>query len=77
MPEEKLLQPEVVRAFNLGSDARIAGLPLTACPYPSAVEAKAWRSGFHDAEDHWGDKDWVRGRWHVRPLIGRKANARS
>lgn len=43
------------RAFSLGSDARIAGQPMTANPYPVAEKAirKAWQEGWWDVHHFW------------------------
>ena len=68
MPETVYEDPETAAAFSKGSDARIAGLPLVACPFPSSAAARAWRSGYKDVQNHWGDPQWVRGRWPVMAL---------
>lgn len=55
----------LARAFNAGSDARIAGLPVRACPFIGAGhEATYWRAGYDDVSDHWGH--WAR--WPVKRL---------
>jgi hypothetical protein len=42
-------------AFNAGSDARLAGLPLTLNPYYwQSHMAAAWREGWHDVNGNWG-----------------------
>jgi hypothetical protein len=43
------------RTFGLGCDARLAGLPLAACPCPGNDEqAYWWRRGWWDVERAWG-----------------------
>ena len=58
---------EYTTAFNLGSDARIAGLPLKANPH-SAVTDKlsrnGWRHGWLDVDRYFGE--WAK--WPVRTL---------
>lgn len=47
------------RAFNLGSDARLAGQPIDANPYSRAESYwKRWREGWQDVNLHWCA--WVR-----------------
>jgi ribosome modulation factor len=44
------------RAFGRGCDARLAGLPLSACPHDPLWErhlAAAWRVGWLDVDAHW------------------------
>jgi hypothetical protein len=44
------------RAFGAGSDARLAGLPLSACPHDPLWEralSEAWRRGWWDVDAHW------------------------
>ena len=41
------------RAFGAGSDARIAGLPLRACPYRDDFLGSAWRLGWWDVHRLW------------------------
>lgn len=57
------------RAFSAGTDARLAGLPITANPHhgvadPGGSLGRAWRAGWLDAEKFWGL--WAR--WPVKPL---------
>lgn len=52
--------------FNQGSDARLRGEPEGACPYAAGTWASAWRRGWRDVDEHWGEL--VRGRWPFRPL---------
>jgi hypothetical protein len=53
------------RAFNLGSDARLKGRSATTSPYlPGTAQNVAWRAGWLDVENHWGEKAF----WNVRPL---------
>lgn len=43
------------RAFNRGSDARLAGVPLNQNPYPSDTpDRTAWLRGWIDADMFWG-----------------------
>lgn len=43
------------KAFNEGSDARLAGWPPEDNPYPiHTVEREAWRLGWQDVDKHWG-----------------------
>lgn len=53
MPESR----ELLRlAFNLGCDARIAGLPLGHNPYCGGTDlARCWRAGWFDVDAHWGE----------------------
>jgi ribosome modulation factor len=42
------------RAFGRGCDARLTGLPLSACPYPPGEDmAAAWTRGWWDVERYW------------------------
>jgi hypothetical protein len=54
------------RAFNLGSDARIDGVPLNSNPYPSdsVTNHIAWRMGWLDVSENWGKL----ARWPIRSL---------
>lgn len=50
-------------AFNLGSDARIAGHPY--CPYAEyTMLASYWQAGYFHADKFWG----VDAKWEVMPL---------
>ena len=44
---------ERARAFNLGSDARLAGVPFTACESPCELKAM-WQDGWLDVHRFWG-----------------------
>lgn len=46
------------RAFGLGGDARLAGLPVTANPFGSAEGRlrAAWAEGYCDVHYHWGEE---------------------
>lgn len=59
---------QLARAFNLGCDARLAGLPETANPYTSdgRREWYSWRAGWHDCAIWWGC--YVAGRWAIMSL---------
>lgn len=48
-------QKEIAKAFNVGSDARIAGQPLTSNPYLDEGLAREWRHGWKDVDEHWGE----------------------
>lgn len=53
-------------AFNKGSDARLRGEPVTACPYSwDESQSTAWRAGFLSVDKHWG----IDARWPVKPLV--------
>lgn len=43
------------RAFNEGSDARLAGEPVTANPYTKREDTAyfAWRAGWRDVDHYW------------------------
>ena len=45
-------------AFNLGSDSRINGEPLSANPYTGggSPEGSAWHRGWRDADLYWGSE---------------------
>ncbi len=43
------------RAFNQGSDARLAGEPLERCPLVATGLVMYWRWGWADVERHWGE----------------------
>lgn len=46
----------LARAFGLGCDARLAGLPLSACPFPCRGGAEMgywWRRGWRDVHYYW------------------------
>lgn len=53
-------------AFGQGSDARLAGLPLSACPYRSAdgYSCVYWKMGWWDVNDFWANQ----ARWIHRKL---------
>jgi hypothetical protein len=53
------------KAFNEGSDARIAGIPLAANPYLTGSGYYSyWRMGWKDVESNWGQDAF----WPVKPL---------
>ncbi len=59
------------RAFSAGSDARLAGRPLSANPYGRGSEDnehKGWAAGWTDVDKAYGQHP-IRGRWAVRPLL--------
>jgi hypothetical protein len=41
------------KAFNLGSDARLAGLPLAANPYQEPELHDCWWRGWQHVAKHW------------------------
>lgn len=49
---------DIAAAFNAGSDARLAGAPLTDNPYlgigDAAKLSRAWANGWHDVATYWG-----------------------
>ncbi len=46
-------------AFNAGSDARIAGVPLVANPYENATEREFWSRGWRQVASQWAiDAKW-------------------
>jgi ribosome modulation factor len=55
-------------AFNAGSDARIAGQPITACPYDATgrvnQERELWKAGWRSVHREWG----LDAKWPVRAL---------
>ena len=54
MPPE-LPEYDRAKAFNIGSDARIAGLPLSYNPYiVNTVLYKEWIRGWRDVHRYWG-----------------------
>ena len=59
---------ESARAFNRGSDARLAGRPLSANPYPATPEDgrqwQNWRYGWQHADASWG----LDAKWPVKEL---------
>ncbi len=58
-------------AFNSGSDARLAGRPLSANPYGRGAEDnehKGWAAGWASVDEGWASHP-IRGRWTVRPLL--------
>ncbi len=59
------------RAFGAGSDARLAGRPLSANPYGRGQEDnehKGWQAGWVSVDSSWASHP-IRGRWTVRPLL--------
>lgn len=54
------------KAFNMGCDARLAGLPITANPHNVKILSTYWRMGWEDVDVFWGKK--VRGRWPYMAL---------
>jgi ribosome modulation factor len=57
------------RAFNLGCQARLAGLPLSANPYGDLADIhprRAWAEGWRHVDHYWGGG--VRGRWRYAAL---------
>ena len=44
----------LARAFNAGSDARLAGLPPTACPPAETHWRNWWHRGWDDVDRKWG-----------------------
>lgn len=67
-----MLTEDSIHAFNSGCDARLAGLPLEACPYRSGVSRAEWARGWRDVNDHWGEL----AKWPVKPLPTMKAIAK-
>ena len=48
--------PKLERAFNLGSDARLAGISKRDCPFDrlkQELERRAWRAGWLDVNNCW------------------------
>lgn len=54
------------RCFNLGADARLAGLTPAANPFPDIPWDGYWRWGWQHTDESWGQD--VKGRWPVVPL---------
>ena len=44
-------------AFNLGADARIAGDARSNCPLDCVEDRSAWRKGWNDVDQHWGEQN--------------------
>ncbi len=64
-------------AFAIGSDARLAGLPASANPFPcknGRDEHDYWLLGWRNVDLSWGCA--VRGRWPVRELPPVREHAR-
>ncbi len=61
------------RAFDLGCNARLAGLSFTSCTYPKngkvGVERMHWRQGWMHVDTEWGAG--VNGRWAFTALPAR------
>ena len=61
-------------AFNRGCDARLAGQPVTACPYDIPQYRHLWKQGWWHVQRHWGrDAKWPvrrlpRIQWLTSPL---------
>ena len=46
---------DLAKAFNQGSDARIAGVPLKENRYePATLTRDYWKKGWCHANEHWG-----------------------
>jgi hypothetical protein len=57
---------EGAKAFNLGSDARLAGFPRTSNPFGKTDKLEwYWESGWSHVHKYWG-RD---ARWLVRRLV--------
>lgn len=56
---------KAARAFNEGSNARVAGTCVSECPYDGKL-GTSWVEGWSDVHNHWGV--WVKGRWEHKPL---------
>lgn len=53
--------------FGRGCDARLAGHPVSSCPYePSSYPYLQWVAGWRHVTLYWGNL--VFGRWAYRPL---------
>jgi ribosome modulation factor len=51
---EGMHEPTRQRCFNQGSDARLAGDPIEACPFPPGDPAWAhWCEGWRHVDQHW------------------------
>jgi ribosome modulation factor len=75
-PYRKRGQSDTALAFNRGSDARLAGLPLSMCDYSGSTEQSevlAWKDGWRNVDSYWGTG--VNGRWYVEPLCQAPADA--
>ena len=57
---EFLMKRDLTKAFNDGSDARIAGLTKSHNPHDAAsAEYREWRRGWEDVHRFWGkDAKW-------------------
>ncbi len=45
---------DTARSFGAGCDARIAGLPISKCPYSEGQLRRYWREGHAHASTEWG-----------------------
>lgn len=55
----------LAKAFNLGANARLMGLPVDACPKHEDFNwGHYWRMGWHDVDRNWGSK----ARWPILML---------
>lgn len=67
----------LAKAFNAGSDARLAGLPLTANPHEPVpgkqCEHHSWMQGWQDVHRHYSKL--VASRWKFRKLPSVKVTA--
>ncbi len=45
---------DTAAAFSEGSDARIAGLPISKCPYAEGQLRRYWREGWSDVQQNYG-----------------------
>lgn len=57
--------PEHARAFGEGSDARLRGLGMAACPYPPSHTCREfWILGYRHIAAWWG----IEAKWPIRAL---------
>lgn len=66
MRQKLEVQTYEAEAFGRGSDDRLAGLPLSDCPYEDKKGKSAWRLGWRDV-----DRNWAKDRrffWPPSPL---------
>ena len=64
LPEPVMDQSDQARAFNAGSDARLAGKQRK-CSYEVAVLASQWYAGWDHVQTNWAR---CAKRWRTRPL---------
>ena len=62
--EDADLHHTCAHAFNMGCDARIAGVPFKDNPYSKYKGGAYWEMGWRDVDENWGRK----AKWPVKKL---------